>query len=261
MDVRYRAVILDLGHTVWGWPDDTDAGPALERSYRAVAERLHQAFPGARIPDPEALRRAVGDALKAEHEGFLRRNAGLLEAGRWDDGLLKQPRTEALYRGLLRDAAGVEPDDELLAWVIDTSLSAEIELLRVDPDGVEAVRALHAAGVRLGAVTNTYQTERGIRRALRAHGLEAFFSALVVSAEVGYRKPHPGLYRAAAEQLYVRPQDCLFVGDRVLEDVRGPQAVGMKAALCHRWRQEPPGDAPDYVIERLSDLPGIVLGV
>ncbi len=258
--MRYRAVILDLGHTVWGWPDDADAGPILERSYGAIVARLRDVFPAAPVPDADVLRRAVADALRAEHESFLRRNAGLLESGSWDDGRLEQPRTETLYRALLWELAGVEPDDDLLAWVIDTSLAAEIELLQVDPDTVEAVEALHRAGVRLGAVTNTYQTERGIRRALRIHGLEPYFSAVVVSADLGFRKPHPFLYRAAVERLGVSPRECLFVGDRVLEDVRGPKAVGMRAALCHRWRQEPPDGAPDHVIGRLSDLPAIVLG-
>lgn len=258
--MRHRAVILDLGHTVWGWPDDVDAGPVLERSYGAIVARLRDAFPGAPVPDAEALRRAVADALRAEHESFLHRNAELLQSGPWEDGRLEQPRTESLYRALLREVAAVDPDEELLAWIVDTSLSAEIELLQVDPDVTEALETLRQAGVRLGAVTNTYQTERGIRRALRMHGLEPFFGAVVVSADLGFRKPHPSLYRTAAERLGVSPAECLFVGDRVLEDVRGPKAVGMKAALCHRWRQEPPEGAPDHVVMGLADLPAIVLG-
>jgi FMN phosphatase YigB (HAD superfamily) len=235
--VKYRAVILDLGHTVWGWPDDADAEPILERSYGAIVARLRERFPEAAALEAAALRRAVADALKAEHEAFLRSNDGLLAAGRWNEARLEQPSTESLYRALLRETAGVEPDPDLLAWVVDTSLSAEIELLRVAEDA-----------------------ERGIRRALRMHGLEPYIGALVVSSEAGYRKPHPSLYLAAADRLGAPPESCLYVGDRVLEDVLGPKAVGMKAALCHRWRQEPPGDAPDHVISRLSDLPAIVLG-
>lgn len=257
--MKYRAVILDLGHTVWGWPDDADAEPILERSYGAIAARLRERFPEAAALEAAALRRAVADALKAEHETFLRSNDGLLATGRWNEARLEQPSTESLYRALLRETAGVEPDPDLLAWVVDTSLSAEIELLRVAEDAVETLRALAEAGIGVGAVTNTYQTERGIRRALRMHGLEPYISALVVSSEAGYRKPHPSLYLAAAERLGTPPEFCLYVGDRVLEDVLGPKAVGMKAALCHRWRQEPPGDAPDHVIARLSDLPAIVL--
>lgn len=258
--MRYHAVILDLGHTVWGWPEDADAEPALQRSYGAIAARLRERFPRASIPGPDVLRRAVADALKAEHEAFLRSNDGLVASGRWSEARLEQPRTDVLYRGLLHGMLGDELDDDLLAWVIDTSLSAEIELLRVADDAAETLRALTAAGVRVGAVTNTYQAERGIRRALRMHGIEPYFGALVVSAEEGYRKPHPSLYLAAAGRLGVAPERCLYVGDRVLEDVLGPKAVGMRTALCHRWRQEPPGDAPDYVISRLEELLTIALG-
>lgn len=258
--MRYEAVIFDLGHTVWGWPEDADAEPVLRRSYGAIAARLRERFPRAPVPEPAVLRQAVADALKAEHEAFLRSNDGLLASGRWSEARLDQPRTDVLYRELLRKMLGVELDDALLAWVIDTSLAAEIELLRVADDAADTLRALTGAGVRVGAVTNTYQTERGIRRALRMHGIEPYFGALVVSAEAGYRKPHPSLYRSAAERLGAAPERCLYVGDRVLEDVLGPKAVGMKAALCHQWRQEPPGDAPDYVISRLGELPAIVLG-
>jgi HAD superfamily hydrolase (TIGR01662 family) len=258
--VNYRAVIFDLGHTIWGWPDDADAEPVLRRSYGAIAARLRERFPGVAVPGAAALRRAVARALKAEHEAFLRSNDGLLAQGRWDEARLAQPSTESLFRALLRQAAGVEPDEDLLAWIIDTSLSAEVELLRVAEDAAATLRTLTEAGVRAGAVTNTYQTERGIRRALRLHGIEPYFSALVVSSEAGYRKPHRALYLLAADRLGMAPEQCLYVGDRLLEDVLGPKAVGMKTALCHRWRQEPPGGAPDYVIAGLSELPDIVLG-
>ncbi len=258
--MRYRAVILDMGHTLWGWPQGTDVEPLLARSYAAIEARLRDAFPGATVPEAARLRRVVADTLKAEHESYLQRSASIRDGDVWQDEALAQPRTETLFRSMLDGLSAPQPGDELLAWIIDTALSAEIETLSIDDAARAALETLHGAGVRLGAVTNTYQTERGIRRAMRDRGVEHLFSALVVSADFGYRKPHAGLYRAAADGLGVAPANCLFVGDRALEDVRGPRAAGMITALSHQWRQEPPdGVSPDHVIAHLRELPAIVL--
>jgi FMN phosphatase YigB (HAD superfamily) len=51
----------------------------------------------------------------------------------------------------------------------------------------------------------------------------------------------------------------LFVGDRVREDVLGPQLAGMRAALTHEHRQEAPGEVrPDAVLKVLGDVLGFV---
>ena len=57
-----------------------------------------------------------------------------------------------------------------------------------------------------------------------AEGIE-----LVISSEVGYRKPHGDFYRAACDSLALPPERVLFIGDDLENDVRGPRRIGASA--------------------------------
>jgi len=51
----------------------------------------------------------------------------------------------------------------------------------------------------------------------------------------------------------------VFVGDRLVDDIAGAQAVGMRAVLTRQYRSEEPDSiAPDAVIEHITELPGVL---
>ena len=54
--------------------------------------------------------------------------------------------------------------------------------------------------------------------------------------------------------------ECLFVGDSLVDDVKGPQNIGMKAALLDRNHKYSDSSdiKPDYIIHSLSELTEIV---
>ena len=109
----------------------------------------------------------------------------------------------------------------------------------------------------MGCVTNTILLEEGILDALRRLGLLRYFRSVVVSSAMSYRKPHGSLFLRALEELDVAPEEALFVGDRLVDDVSGAQSVGMRAFLTHQYRQEPVEDSPvrpDGVLLRLGQL-------
>ena len=58
----------------------------------------------------------------------------------------------------------------------------------------------------------------------------------MLSSQLGRRKPAPEIYRAALDALAVEPENALFVGDRVREDVQGPAALGMRTCLVTYFR-------------------------
>jgi epoxide hydrolase-like predicted phosphatase len=70
------------------------------------------------------------------------------------------------------------------------------------------VRAARAAGVRTGLVSNSWGTRR-YDRAMLAE----LFDGVVISGEVGIRKPAPRMYELGAEAVGVAPPDCVFVDD------------------------------------------------
>jgi epoxide hydrolase-like predicted phosphatase len=81
--------------------------------------------------------------------------------------------------------------------------------------------------------------ERGIRTALLSNSWgntyprdtwDGMFDDIVISGEVGLRKPEPEIFRLAAGRLGLEPAECVFVDDLQL-NVDGALAVGMTAIL------------------------------
>jgi putative hydrolase of the HAD superfamily len=70
-------------------------------------------------------------------------------------------------------------------------------------------------------------------------GLE---NALVVSSEVGYRKPHPAFFQALCASVRVPPERILCVGDDIENDVRGASRAGLRAVLLSRSGGDFPSD-------------------
>ncbi|MBI2911944.1 MAG: HAD family hydrolase, partial [Chloroflexi bacterium] len=106
---------------------------------------------------------------------------------------------------------------------------------------------------------NIFYQERSIQLfpLLRGH-VGPVVEAVALSSHVGRRKPDPSIYQSVLGQMGLEPEDVIFVGDRLREDVRGPLALGMAAAyLTHEFRQEPDaaGEA-EATLQRVGDLTG-----
>lgn len=92
---------------------------------------------------------------------------------------------------------------------------------RPEPDMIAAVRALRRAGVRTALVSNSWGAA-----SYPEELLSDLFDAVVISGQVGLRKPNPAIYRMAAEKLGLDPAQCVFVDD--LPNNLGPAArLGM----------------------------------
>lgn len=83
---------------------------------------------------------------------------------------------------------------------------------------------------KLGLVSNfTYSPVT--YAALRRLNINRFFNAVLVSDEVGCRKPHPKIFKQALNRLKVSPQETIYVGDSPLEDVKGAKDTGIKVVF------------------------------
>ena len=88
----------------------------------------------------------------------------------------------------------------------------------------------------------------------------AGLSAMLTSEEAQCYKPQPAFFQEMLRRLGAAPQECLYVGDRQLEDVQGPGSVGMVTAWLNRSQSErdPQLMAPDYEINSLLEIPEIL---
>ena len=69
-----------------------------------------------------------------------------------------------------------------------------------------------------------------MHRVLERDGLAPYLDAVVISADLGRRKPVPAVFRSALEQLGAAAETTLFVGDDPQDDIEGAKAVGMRTA-------------------------------
>ncbi len=96
-------------------------------------------------------------------------------------------------------------------------------------------------GLKIGYVSNTLDPPHILLEVMEDEHMLTRADAIVLSSELGYRKPSPLIYHAATEALELDPARTLFVGDRVLEDVVGPKRAGMTAVLAE-WFRDDEGD-------------------
>jgi HAD superfamily hydrolase (TIGR01509 family) len=128
------------------------------------------------------------------------------------------------FRGIERP----EPSAEETAAALAVFFSAEEELLVEIPGAGETLRRLEGRGIALGLLSNATDGDY-IRRAVRRFGWEGVFHPLVVSSDIGVRKPRTEAFRAVLREWSYPPQEIAFVGDSLRHDVGGAQALGLGA--------------------------------
>jgi putative hydrolase of the HAD superfamily len=153
--------------------------------------------------------------------------------------------TEADFREVRRTVhrarvvgAGIE-DGARLEATIERLLELETDPthFRLYEDARPTLERLAVAGVAVAIVSNHIWPLPEIVEAL---GLDDVVDAVITSARVGVRKPHPAIYEAVLRDLDVPAEEServLFVGDSLSADVEGPRAFGMRAVLLDRSSQ------------------------
>lgn len=190
---------------------------------------------------PRQLRRHRPDATADEVAAFTARFLELDENGYGD-------KTQ-LYRALRREFALAPEVDALIE---EFRRECYLETFPY-PDAVPTLTALRARGARLAIVTNG--SAQSQRAKLGPSGLGARVDAVLVSGELGVRKPDPAIFLRATAMLEAEPAACTFVGDNPVADIAGARGVGMRTAWIGRGRSWPPElEAADVVLSDLTDL-------
>jgi epoxide hydrolase-like predicted phosphatase len=126
---------------------------------------------------------------------------------------------------------------ERLSEVTGTPVPAEglvrrlFQGMRLEEDMLRAVEAVHAEGLKTGLLSNSW--------GLDLYPRERFadlFDAVVISGEVGLRKPDPAIFKLTTDKLGVAPGACVFVDDHP-GHLQAALEGGMKTVL-HRTPAE-----------------------
>ncbi|MHA2244240.1 MAG: HAD family hydrolase [Candidatus Hodarchaeales archaeon] len=91
--------------------------------------------------------------------------------------------------------------------------------------------------------------------------INSFFSSIVISDEIGFRKPHPEIFKRSSKELNLSLKDILYVGDQLETDVLGALNSGMRSVWINRTYQNHVNSDIDLevpTISKLTELPIIV---
>jgi putative hydrolase of the HAD superfamily len=112
---------------------------------------------------------------------------------------------------------------------------AKPEAWGVYPEVPEVLEALRDHGVDLVALSNW---DARLHSVLDGHGLGEWISQRFISAELGWEKPDPAIYRHVAEMMRISPDALLSVGDDSRNDVEGPRRAGWQAVQIERPKRD-----------------------
>lgn len=236
--------------------------PHIEAIYLDVGNTLRVV-----VPDPEfqlqarqQLASLIG-ACEPVDKLFERLDSRWKDYRKWSLGNLTEACEQELWIRFLL------PDYEFSQIV---PLAGKLTRLWRDKDGRrvprpgvnETIVELSRRGYCLGIIANTI-AETEIPDWMRADGLTLYFSAVVLSSKVRYRKPDPEIYREATRCTGIPPERSAYVGDNPARDVIGARKAGFGMVIILMDREElakdpPTGEnKPDAIIHECRQLLGI----
>ncbi|MFQ6053698.1 MAG: HAD family hydrolase, partial [Candidatus Bathyarchaeia archaeon] len=204
-----ETVLFDCWGTLLRAPNLMRRGASAEFFHRSLIARGHEI-------DFDAFRDAYIAVARRQHE-----------EARSD---LRELDYVSRIDSTLHEIGFRHPDRARLARKVWAEYLAEwprqSELHEEAPSLLRSLRGRY----KLGLVTN-FPDAPTAREAFRRFGFNEAFDSLVVSAEVGYRKPNRVIFERALMELGSAPASSVMVGDTFEADIRGAKSLGMKAIL------------------------------
>jgi putative hydrolase of the HAD superfamily len=243
--MSYRAVLFDLFDTLVLFHRDRLPEISVNgKVMRTTAGHLHAAFrpfaPGVELPVfVDALFWSWQEAERIRSEGH--REVGAPERF-----------------GMLFGRLGLDPSAEARELLLATHMRELARAVECPPHHASLLSGLRRS-YRLAVVSN-FDYAPTCRAILEREGIAHLFDTVVISDEVGWRKPKPVIFETALTRLGLDPADALFVGDRADIDVIGARGVGMPTVWINREVARLPENIPppDFEIRDLSELRAIL---
>lgn len=234
-----RAVLFDLGGTLY---DYMTLVPAERESLLELAR-----WAGVEAEEHKILA-AHRESLRRVFRAYL-------------------PQQFYLHRDMFRDALlgmleefGVAVQEDNLERHRARQWERHAQLFELREGVVDTLRALRQRHLHLGIVSNIDDDQ--LHHLMRVAGLEPYFDSVLSSETARSCKPDPAIFLEALRRAGCQPDEALFVGDTLAQDIAGANRVGMRSVLLwHRDDRDPPDQAPRprYVIRRIADVLSLVI--
>jgi putative hydrolase of the HAD superfamily len=230
--VTYRAVFFDAGETL------VHPHPSFPELFALVLRREGHPV------DPAELRGTL-------YLVFERFTQAAREHSLWTTTPDKSKRLWlSIYRSML-EKLGLPSSDGLPERLYGEF--TELSNYALFPDVLETLELLHAAGYRLGIVSNF---EEWLERLLESLGVSRYADVRVISGVEGIEKPDPRIFGLAMERAGVEAKESVYVGDNPEFDTEPAEALGMLGVLLDRRGRFP--EHRGARITTLHELPALI---
>lgn len=232
--MRTRAVLFDFGGTLF---DYADLAPAQLEALDVFAREIGLAG------DAGALARAHRQATATVFREYLERPY-YLHRDFFADAL------RGMARGL-----GAELREEQVARWFTLQHERRARAFRLRAGVVDTLREIRGRGLHLGIVSNI--DEDDLHHLIDLGELRAHFDSLLSSEAASSCKPDRRIFELALERAGCAPEEALFVGDSISQDIAGANAAGLVSVLLwHRDDKAPPADGtrPRHVVRTIPDV-------
>ncbi|UCE91414.1 MAG: HAD-IA family hydrolase [Methanobacteriota archaeon] len=138
------------------------------------------------------------------------------------------------FNSRVLEGVGVDVASEEVASDLSRSfcrLVADEEKWRDYPDARPLLEDLSHRDIKVGLISNATNLAR---RVLRRLDLERYFDPIVISSEIGHRKPSREIFYTALDRAGAAPSRSIYIGDKPAVDVVGAKNAGMNAILVDR---------------------------
>ncbi|MEH7440689.1 HAD family hydrolase [Bacillus sp. JJ1122] len=118
----------------------------------------------------------------------------------------------------------------------------------------KVLETLSQMGIILGLISNGKRKFQ--RENLNALGIASYFDTILISDEVGLRKPDPLIFQMGLDNLSVSAEESIFVGDHPENDIKAAREAGMLGIWKHDdyWMDA----EADFTINDLYEIAAIV---
>lgn len=230
-----RAVIFDWGGTLTPWHDIDLVSQWY--AYAEVYDAEHAAGLARRLAEAEVRRWQV----QRESHGAM--SAGALDQLFLDEGIDITGARHLRALGSYLDF-----------WAPHTC---------ADPQALPLLATLRDLGYLVGVLSNTMWPRVHHEEVFERDELADLIDAALYTSEMPVAKPHVLAFEAILARLDCRPEEAVFVGDRIWDDIAGAQRAGLRTIWIPHSQvpdhEVPDASAtPDAIAGQLSDVLGIV---
>jgi putative hydrolase of the HAD superfamily len=232
--MHIKAVLLDFGDTLVSF-DQFD--------YDACLEELHRSL----------LRDGVILSYKDFNKAYFEARDRIYRET--EDSLEELSFCFRVSETLKQFGHSLDPENQLITSAVEAFMRLLIESVTMEQHVPSALQELQQK-YKLGLVSN-FPHPPTIIQLLKKFTLRKFFDAIVVSGDIGWRKPSPRIFVRALNALRVAPSEAVFVGDAPYHDIQGAKKMGMKTVLVKKRSAEEGVNKgnPDKIIHRIEELP------